>query len=152
MNDIGNDSIYFEVNGKPVVPYLYLSNTSMIQVRNNKLLIRIPVINKSIALEMYISNFQGRGKYIIEGDSNRAVYHPGTQDYFYFEDTLGNLGIHDYYGNIHIYDSIIKPSFLHVLDYDPILNQFQGIFEFYVADTLDAEVHITNGRIILGYD
>lgn len=152
MNDIGNDSIYFEVNGKPVVPYLYASNTNMVRVRNNKLLIQIPVIYKNFALEMYIPNFQGKGKYIIDGDSSRAIYHPGTQNYFYFKDTLGGLGIHDYYESIHIYDSIIKPSFLHVLDYDPIFNQFQAIFEYHVADTLDAEVHITNGRMILGYE
>ncbi len=151
ISDIGNDSIYFKVNGKPIVPHLYTGNFEILKVFNQNLLLYIPANDKYVALEIYIPDFQGEGRYTIDGNNALAIYHTNYSRYLYFADSLGNLGFNDFLNNLHLYDSIVSPSYLHVLDYDPVLNEFQGVFEFHVADSLGAEAHITKGRIFLGY-
>ena len=151
INEIGNNSIYFKINGKPVVAYRDGLDSKIFNVVNNKLLL-IP----SWGVEMYIDNFHGEGRYVIDGINSRAVYHDVYHSYtygsyFYFKDTLGNLGINSNYDTTHVYNRIISPSYVHILDYNPNQYKFQVIFEYHVADSLGDEMHITKGRIIWGY-
>ncbi len=131
-DEFGEDSVFYYLNGSPVIPTCStVNNTNPMHVLLSNDTLRVHICG-NIQIDYVINHYQGKGLYEINGTNhNTCTITEGNTQY-------------------HAIDN--HKTFMRVLELDTVAKHFSAVFE---ADLIDGTGHflkITKGRMDVKYD
>jgi len=131
-NEFGEDSIFYYLNGSPIVPTcptMYTTNKTRVFLSNDTL--RVHICGE-VQIDYVINHYQGKGRYLINDATTNTC-------------------------NITEYNSLFQAinnnqTYMNVLELDTIAKHFSAVFEADLVDATHHHLKITKGRMDVKYD